>query len=115
MSGTRMPIVSSHGEGRAEFSSPNDLRVLNDAGLVPLRYSDNYGHVTEKYPFNPNGSAQGIAGVTSEGGRVLLLMPHPERTIMADTCSYAPKEELESWGLYGPWFRLFLNTRRWVG
>ncbi|KAI4126312.1 MAG: hypothetical protein LQ338_003821, partial [Usnochroma carphineum] len=115
MSGSSMPVVVSHGEGRAQFSSSGDVKSLNDEGLIPMRYIDNYGSVTEQYPFNPNGSPEGIAGVKSRDGRVLAVMPHPERTIMADVASWAPKEKLDNWGQYGPWFRLFLNARKWVG
>ncbi|KAI1498464.1 CobB/CobQ-like glutamine amidotransferase domain-containing protein [Biscogniauxia marginata] len=113
MSGSLLPIVVSHGEGRADFASPYDTQYINEAGLVPLRYTDNYGAVTEKYPFNPNGSPQGIAGVRSKDGRVVAMMPHPERTIMGDVGSWKPD------GMrghqYSPWFRLFLNARKWVG
>lgn len=56
MSGSSLPIVVSHGEGRAQFSSEANLQSLKDKGLLPLRYIDNYGSVTEKYPDNPNGS-----------------------------------------------------------
>jgi phosphoribosylformylglycinamidine synthase len=115
MSESSLPIVVSHGEGRAEFSSTAELQSLNDGGLIPLRYINNYGSVTEKYPFNPNGSPQGIAGVKSRDGRVVAMMPHPERTIMADVASWAPKEKLDRWGQFGSWFRLFLNARKWVG
>jgi phosphoribosylformylglycinamidine synthase len=115
MSGSSLPIVVSHGEGKANFSSLAGLQSLNDDGLIPLRYINNYGSVTEKYPFNPNGSPQGIAGVKSRDGRVVAMMPHPERTIMADVASWVPKEELDRWGSFGPWFRLFLNARKWVG
>jgi len=114
MSGSSLPIVVSHGEGRAEFSSPAALQSLNDSELIPLRYIDNYGSVTENYPFNPNGSPQGIAGVKSRDGRVIAMMPHPERTLMADVASWAPKEKLDTWGQYGPWFQLFLNARKWA-
>ncbi|KAH8668554.1 CobB/CobQ-like glutamine amidotransferase domain-containing protein [Xylariales sp. PMI_506] len=112
MSGSSLPIVVSHGEGRATFSSPNDLDSLNADNLIPLRYTDNYGNVTEKYPFNPNGSPQGIAGVKSRDGRVVAMMPHPERTIMGDVGSWMPDSMRNN--QYGPWFRLFLNARKWV-
>lgn len=115
MSTSTFPIVVSHGEGRAEFSSSHSLQSLNDSGLIPIKYVDNYGEVTQQYPFNPNGSPQGIAGVKSRDGRVVAMMPHPERTIMADSCSYAPTDLKDSWGQFGPWFRMFLNARKWVG
>lgn len=124
MSGATLPIVVSHGEGRASFEhsghkNPDQaLQALNDEGLVPVRYVDNYGRVTEAYPHNPNGSPQGIAGVRSGGpggGRVLALMPHPERTVMADCVSWAPPKQVDQWGQYGPWIRMFRNARKWVG
>ncbi|KAL9599139.1 MAG: hypothetical protein Q9219_004005, partial [cf. Caloplaca sp. 3 TL-2023] len=112
MKGSSLPVVVSHGEGRAVFAAPaTELQTMEDEGLVPLRYVDHYGSVTETYPFNPNGSPGGIAGVKSRDGRVMALMPHPERTVMADVGSWAPKERLEQWGQFGPWFRLFLNAR----
>ncbi|KAI5467810.1 CobB/CobQ-like glutamine amidotransferase domain-containing protein [Mariannaea sp. PMI_226] len=114
MSGSSLPIVVSHGEGRAEFASAGDLQALGQEGLIPLRYVDNYGSVTEKYPYNPNGSPQGVAGVQSKDGRVVAMMPHPERTIMADVGSWKPDDQLAQWGQFGPWFQLFLNARKWV-
>lgn len=115
MTGSSFPIVVSHGEGRAEFSSQNTLQTLSSDGLIPIQYVDNYGRVTENYPFNPNGSPMGIAGVKSRDGRVVAMMPHPERTIMADAYSYASKDLKDSWGQFGPWFKMFLNARKWVG
>ncbi|KAI5862774.1 phosphoribosylformylglycinamidin [Durotheca rogersii] len=115
MHGSALPIVVSHGEGRASFSSPNSQHALEGDGLIPIRYVDNYLTVTEKYPFNPNGSPGGIAAVTNEDGRVLAMMPHPERTVLADTASYAPPALLEQWGEFGPWARMFRSARRWVG
>lgn len=115
MSGSSLPIAVSHGEGRASFTSPNDLQTLKDDGLVPIRYVDNRLNTTEQYPFNPNGSPEGIAGVRSKDGRVLALMPHPERTIMADVASYIPPGSPEQWGEFGPWVRMFRSARRWVG
>jgi phosphoribosylformylglycinamidine synthase len=70
----RLPIA--HGEGRY-FADPATLARVEKRGLVVLRYCDAAGRVTEDA--NPNGSVAGIAGVSSEGGNVLGLMPHPER------------------------------------
>ncbi|KAK0627281.1 CobB/CobQ-like glutamine amidotransferase domain-containing protein [Immersiella caudata] len=115
MNGSTLPITVSHGEGRAEFDSPAQLQALTDANAIPLRYVDNRLNVTEEYPFNPNGSPAGIAGVASRDGRVLAMMPHPERTILADVASYVPHKQVEEWGEFGPWLRMFRSARRWVG
>jgi phosphoribosylformylglycinamidine synthase len=115
MNGSSLPIAVSHGEGRAKFTHLSDLQALNESHMIPIRYVDNYGKVTNKYPANPNGSPEGIAGVRSKDGRVLALMPHPERTIMADVGSYVPTELVEEWGEFGPWVRMFRSARRWVG
>ncbi|KAF2269496.1 phosphoribosylformylglycinamidine synthase [Lojkania enalia] len=119
MNGSTLPIVVAHGEGRASFpssyASSATPEALYNEGLVSVRYIDNYGTPTENYPFNPNGSPQGITGVRSKDGRVLALMPHPERTILREVASYIPKGKMEEWGEYGPWNRLFRSARRWVG
>ncbi|KAI3319361.1 CobB/CobQ-like glutamine amidotransferase domain-containing protein [Xylariaceae sp. AK1471] len=115
MEGSSLPIAISHGEGRAAFSSPAKLKAIVEGGLAPVRYVDNTGAVTEIYPSNPNGSPQGIAGVSSRDGRVLAIMPHPERTIMADVASYVPQKQLKEFGQYGPWIKMFRNARKWVG
>jgi len=115
MNGSTLPITVSHGEGRAEFSSSESFQALKEAGGIALRYVDNRLNVTEEYPFNPNGSFAGVAGVSSKDGRVLVMMPHPERTILADVVSYAPSQQLEEWGEFGPWLRMFRSARRWVG
>jgi phosphoribosylformylglycinamidine synthase len=110
MQGARLPIVTSHGEGRAEFRSGEDQAAFIASGAVPARYVDNYGNPTEVYPMNPNGSAAGIAGATSADGRVTILMPHPERVHRTVQHSWAPRE----WGEDGPWLRMFRNARLWV-
>ncbi|EEY14013.1 phosphoribosylformylglycinamidine synthase [Verticillium alfalfae VaMs.102] len=117
MSGSSLPIAVSHGEGRATFTSPTQLDTLGAEGLAPLRYVDNRRRTAEPecYPANPNGSPGGVAGVRSKDGRVLALMPHPERTIMADVASYVPPSQIEEWGEFGPWVRMFKSARRWVG
>jgi phosphoribosylformylglycinamidine synthase len=102
MSGSSLPLAVGHGERRAAFRHPSDLQALNEAQMILIRYVDNYGKVTTKYPANPNGSPEGIAGMRSRDGRVLALMSHPERTIMAGVGSYILielVEELESSGL----------------
>ncbi|RFU33519.1 hypothetical protein B7463_g2793, partial [Scytalidium lignicola] len=115
MHDSSLPIVGSHGEGRASFKHPSDLEGMNADGLIPIRYVDNRGKLATQYPFNPNGSTEGIAAVRSLDGRVLAMMPHPERTIMADVGSYVPKDLVEEWGEFGPWVRMFKSARRWVG
>jgi phosphoribosylformylglycinamidine synthase len=110
MAGSVLPIVVSHGEGRAEFRDEAHEQACLEAGLVWLRYLDNRGRVASTYPANPNGSPQGIAGLTSADGRVTILMPHPERTCRSVQHSWRPDE----WGEDGPWMRLFRNARAWV-
>jgi len=110
MEGSRLPIATSHGEGRAEFASDAARDGFITAGKVPARYIDNFGNATEVYPANPNGSYQGIAGATTTDGRVTMLMPHPERVHRAVQHSWAPQE----WGEDGPWLRMFRNARVWV-
>lgn len=77
MEGSRMLIVTSHGEGRAEFPSVEDAARVNGLGLVTTRWVDNHGRVAESYPANPNGSPHGIAGLTTRDGRFTITMPHP--------------------------------------
>jgi phosphoribosylformylglycinamidine synthase len=118
MAGSSLPIVTAHGEGRAAFplspASPYTTQALFRQGLVAIRYVDNYKKATERYPFNPNGSPGGIAGIRSQDGRVLAMMPHPERMILKDSTSWLPDEAAE-WGDLGAWSRLFKSARRWVG
>jgi len=111
MAGSRMPIAIAHGEGRAEFKDASHLASLQTSGAVALRYVDNYGQQTEAYPANPNGSPEGITGVTTDDGRVTIMMPHPERVFRSVTNSWAPDE----WAEDGAWMRMFRNARVWVG
>ncbi len=109
MEGSRMPIAVAHGEGYAEFASPAQLAAAR--GLVALRFVDNDGRPTQRYPFNPNGSPQGITGLTTADGRFTILMPHAERVFRTVQNSWHP----DSWGEDGPWMRMFRNARKWVG
>jgi len=72
----RIPIA--HGEGRYTADEAT-LDALDDAGRVAFRYVDAQGEPTAAA--NPNGSARNIAGITSERGNVLGMMPHPERAV----------------------------------
>ena len=107
MAGTRIPVAVAHGEGRAEFSSDKSILALQDNGQLALRYVDNYGQPTEAYPFNPNGSPQGLTGLCSENGRVTIMMPHPERVYRSVQNSWHPAD----WNEKAPWLRLFENAR----
>jgi phosphoribosylformylglycinamidine synthase len=110
MQGSKMPIPVAHGEGRAVFDNDSDIQSALDSGLVSLRYLDYTGQATEHYPENPNGSPQGITGLTSEDGRFTIMMPHPERAFRTVTNSWHP----DDWNEDGAWMRMFRNARVWV-
>jgi phosphoribosylformylglycinamidine synthase len=112
MAGSTLGIWVQHGEGRALFPERSVLdRVLADH-LAPVRFADDEGRVTESYPFNPNGSPEGIAALCSPDGRHLAIMPHPERCFLKWQWGWMPRawrRELE----VSPWLRLFQNARTW--
>jgi phosphoribosylformylglycinamidine synthase len=110
MAGSYMPIAVSHGEGRAEFANPDALSSLKQTNQIALRYLENNLQVASKYPANPNGSPDGITGVTSTDGRATLMMPHPERVFRTVLNSWYPQE----WGEDSGWMRLFRNARVFV-
>ena len=106
MAGARLPTVIAHGEGRIDGFGGDQA-----AAPACLRYVDNNGRPTERYPANPNGSAGGLTGLTSASGRVTIMMPHPERLFLRRQHSWLPPE----WRLnQGPWLYLFENARRWT-
>ncbi|KAI4257460.1 MAG: hypothetical protein L6R42_005639, partial [Xanthoria sp. 1 TBL-2021] len=116
MHNSSLPISSTHGEGRASFLPSSPLDLLHSDNQTSLQYVSNKTLApTETYPANPNGSPEGICGVSSTDGRVLALMPHPERTILSGTGSWVEDGKAREWGDLGPWGRLFLNAKRWVG
>ena len=86
-----------------------DSAVDQAAAHIALRYVEG-GRVADRYPANPNGSPDGIAGVTSRDGRATILMPHPERTLRSANFSWAPRE----WPEDSPWLRMFRNARAWL-
>jgi len=113
MAGSRVPIAVAHGEGFADFQTQGDLTRVAGA----LHYVDNQGRRTETYPYNPNGSPDGLAGVTTADGRFTVMMPHPERVTRNVMMSWHP----ERWGVNdtggdaSPWMRMFRNARVWLG
>ncbi|MDX1705625.1 phosphoribosylformylglycinamidine synthase [Pseudidiomarina sp.] len=110
MAGSKMPIAVSHGEGRAEFKG-NNLELAQQQNLVTMRYIDNRGQVATKYPANPNGSPEGITGLTTPDGRVSIMMPHPERVFRTIANSWHP----DDWNEDSPWMRMFRNARVYLG
>lgn len=104
MAGSRLPVVVSHGEGRAEFASAAALKA--GRRLATLRYVDNRGAATEAYPLNPNGSPEGLNGFTTADGRFSILMPHPERVFRTVQMSWHPP----GWGEDSPWMQMFRNA-----
>ncbi|TYJ57078.1 phosphoribosylformylglycinamidine synthase [Cryptococcus floricola] len=109
-----IPIAIAHGEGRASFDTTGSLSALNSSNLVPVRYSTATGATASAYPANPNGAPEGIAGVSTPNGRVLAVMPHPERVVARESYSWFPDGEGEGWKGKGPWFRLFQNAYKFA-
>ena len=113
MAGSRIPVAVAHGEGFTNFSKQGDpQKVLRAAHFV-----DHYGAATQRYPFNPNGSADGLTAVTTSDGRFTVMMPHPERVTRNVMMSWSPKlwGDKDSSGPYTPWMRFFQNARVHIG
>jgi phosphoribosylformylglycinamidine synthase len=106
MAGSRIPIVTAHGEGKAVFDKPED----QEQALVTMRYVDHRGSPTEVHPYNPSGSPGGITGLTTPDGRFTIVMPHPERVFRTVQMSWAPP----GLGEDAPWMKMFRNARQWV-
>jgi phosphoribosylformylglycinamidine synthase len=109
MEGSLIPVATAHGEGFAEFHDAAALAAAEP--LVALRFVDNRGAATDVYPYNANGSPQGITGLTTADGRFTILMPHPERVHRSVQMSWHPAD----WGDASPWMRIFRNARAWLG
>lgn len=106
MAGARLPIAVAHGEGYPNFAQRGD-----EASVVrTLRFVDNHGQPTERYPFNPNGGAGGLTGVSTPDGRFTALMPHPERVFRNVQMSWTSGDR----AAHSPWMQIWHNARRWV-
>ena len=114
MEGSHLPIAIAHGEGFANFTQQGNLEQIQKQGLAVLRFVDHQGNPTEVYPMNPNGSPDGLTGVTTSDGRFTVMMPHPERVFRAAQMSWCPPEWLNISDGASPWLRLFRNARCWA-
>ncbi len=107
MTGSRLPIAVSHGEGYANFR----YRGKADQAIAAMRFVDHTGAPTEAYPFNPNGSPGGLTAVTTPDGRFTAMMPHPERVFRNIQMSWTSGDP----HAFSPWMRIWRNARKWVG
>ncbi|MDD5725877.1 MAG: phosphoribosylformylglycinamidine synthase [Patescibacteria group bacterium] len=110
MEGSTLGVWSAHGEGRFHANPTMTERILA-LDLAPFRYVDPKGQTTTSYPFNPNGSPHGIAGLCSEDGRHLAMMPHPERAFLLRQWPWIP----DNWKRLAasPWLKMFQNAYDW--
>ena len=104
-------IHVDHGEGLLHFPDQDLRDQVLDANLAPIRYANDFGAPTEAYPFNPNGSPDGLAGLCSSDGRHLAMMPHPERCFLGWQAHYLPFEMRDM--TVSPWMRMFQNAYEW--
>ncbi len=110
MVGTTIGCWVAHGEGRFSFRNDDVLNKLKNENCLSLTYVDDDGNATEKYPMNPNGSPEGIAGICSADGRHLAIMPHPERCSIMYQWPYKPYD----FGFVNsPWQRMFDKAYFW--
>ena len=106
MNGWTLPVASAHGEGRAHFSG-NSLEQLKNQNQIAINFVDSELRNTIKYPLNPNGSEEGITGLTAADGRITIMMPHPERVFRKLQMSWHPKD----WNEFSPWMQIFMNAK----
>ncbi|PIE56054.1 MAG: phosphoribosylformylglycinamidine synthase [Desulfobulbus propionicus] len=111
MEGLVFGIHVDHGEGRLIFPDPAIQQRLVTQQLTPITFVDDQGEPTETYPFNPNGSPGGIAGLCSADGRHLAMMPHPERAFLPWQAHWLPGEMRQL--QVSPWLRMFQNAHTW--
>ncbi len=105
MEGSRLPVVTSHGEGRFDWQGQAGINAE-----VAVRYIEADGSPAQRYPANPNGSIDGVTSLTTADGRVTIMMPHPERTLRSVNFSWAP----DDWPVKSPWQKIFQNAYRWT-
>ena len=85
---------------------------MKEPNLIPVRCVDDNSRSKNTYPFNPNGSPDGVAALCSQDGRHLAIMPHPERCFLPWLCPWLPWEMRGQWDA-SPWFKMFQNANDW--
>ena len=110
MAGSQAPIIVSHFEGRARWPEVENKHKTESSNTAVMKYIDSYGKEANRYPFNPNGSENGLTGFCSIDGRSTILMPHPERLVLDYQHSYLPKDAIVEGGRTF-WQQLFNNAR----
>jgi len=100
MSGMELGIWVAHGEGRFSLPYPEGNYQ------IPIKFS------RHSYPANPNGSDHDVAGLSSEDGRHLVMMPHLERAYFPWQCGYYPADRKND--EVTPWMKAFVNARKWI-
>ncbi|PKL72554.1 phosphoribosylformylglycinamidine synthase [Candidatus Kuenenbacteria bacterium HGW-Kuenenbacteria-1] len=112
MENSILGVWVAHGEGCFNFPDKLIYQEIINKNLAPIFFVDDKGEATEKYPFNPNGSINGITSLCSENGRHLAMMPHPERAFLKSQwpwMSEKMKKELKA----SPWLKMFQNAYEW--
>ena len=112
MKGSHLGAWVNHGEGYFNCPDRKVLDRIKEEGLIPLTFVDDEGKTTERYPYNPNSSPEGITALCSPDGRHLAMMPHPERAFLTWQWPWMPEEWHEKLDC-SPWLKMFQNDRQW--
>ena len=112
MEGSHLGVWVAHGEGRCFFPDKSIKHGIKQQNLAPLVYVNPYGNITEKYPYNPNGSPDGITALCTPNGRHLAMMPHPERVFRLSRWPWKPAFWKNNDDV-APWMAMFQNARKW--
>ncbi|MFO7811091.1 MAG: phosphoribosylformylglycinamidine synthase subunit PurQ, partial [Candidatus Delongbacteria bacterium] len=113
MNGDTIRAQAAHSEGKITACSKQDIDDLLTKDLVAFQYADSSGKATEEYPFNPNGSPAGIAGLVNSSGNVLGMMPHPERNCEAFHATDSNRRENTAYE--GEGLKIFKNAVEYFG
>jgi phosphoribosylformylglycinamidine synthase len=116
MTDSILGIWVAHGEGRLLFPDSKLMGQVINQNLVPVAFVDDEGRrdgmIPKSYPFNPNGSPFGMAGLCTPDGRHLAMMPHPERSFLKWQWPWLPSS-MKDGVKESPWIQMFQNAREW--